>query len=91
MHIYSHLIIYNHHFYDYAAPTPGGENGYDIKLFDIAKSVHWIVDDSTFSGDGGLKRRRIAPGGDDSDDDTQVTAPPQNDIYRKRQLKRFKM
>lgn len=67
-------------------PVPTGE-GCDVKLFDMAKSVHWIVDDSTFSGDGGLKRRRMLPGGDDSDE--EGPAPPANDIYRLRQQKRF--
>ncbi|KAJ6636348.1 Protein suppressor of forked [Pseudolycoriella hygida] len=68
-------------------PVSSGE-GCDVKLFDMAKSVHWIVDDSTFSGDGGLKRRRMLPGGDDSDDEGGP-APPANDIYRLRQQKRF--
>lgn len=60
-----------------------------MRLFDLAKSVHWIVDDSTQSGDGGIKRRRMLPGGDDSDDETAAPAPPVNDIYRLRQQKRF--
>lgn len=72
-----------------SAPVPTGENGCDLKLFDLAKSVHWIVDDSTYSSEGGLKRRRIVPGGDDSDDDAQAPPPPANDIYRLRQQKRF--
>lgn len=72
----------------FTVPAPTGE-GCDSKLFDMAKSVHWIVDDSTFSGDGGLKRRRMLPGGDDSDDETGGPAPPANDIYRLRQQKRF--
>lgn len=69
----------------------GGENGCSTKLFDLAKSVHWIVDDSsTMSGDGGLKRRRIIPGGDDSDDEgAGAPPPPAHDIYRLRQQKRF--
>ncbi|XP_019553197.1 protein suppressor of forked [Aedes albopictus] len=72
------------------APTPiAGENGNSIKLFDLAKAVHWIVDDSTYSGEGGLKRRRMAPGGDDSDEETALPAPPVNDVYRLRQQKRF--
>lgn len=72
-------------------PLPsGGENGCSTKLFDLAKSVHWIVDDSTMSGDSGLKRRRIIPGGDDSDDEGAGAAPPPaHDIYRLRQQKRF--
>ncbi|XP_063696707.1 protein suppressor of forked [Culicoides brevitarsis] len=71
------------------APVQTSDNGLDIKLFDLAKSLHWIVDDSTSTNDSGLKRRRIVPGGDDSDDD-QGTAPPPNDIYRLRQQKRMK-
>ena len=69
-------------------PVPQGENGLDTKLFDLAKSVHWIVDESQYTNDGGLKRRRIVPG-EDSDDE-EKTAPPTNDIYRLRQQKRFK-
>lgn len=76
-------------FFVFTAPSPNGENGCDMRLFDLAKSVHWIVDDSTYSSDGGLKRRRIVPGGDDSDDEAQGPAPPANDIYRLRQQKRF--
>lgn len=48
------------------------------------------MDDSTYSGEGGLKRRRMLPGGDDSDDETTAPAPPAHDIYRLRQQKRFK-
>ncbi|KAL5279984.1 CSTF3 family protein [Megaselia abdita] len=71
-----------------ACPIPSGDHGVDIKIFDLAKSVHWIVDDSTYTGDSsGLKRRRMLPVNDDSDDET--TAPPANDIYRLRQQKRF--
>lgn len=71
-------------------PIPNGtENGCDTKLFDLAKSVHWIVDDNTYLGEGGLKRRML-PGNDDSDDEGTATAPPTNDIYRIRQQKRFK-
>lgn len=71
------------------APIPSADNGCDARLFDLAKSVHWIVDDSTFSGEGGIKRRRMLPGGDDSDDEATGPAPPANDIYRLRQQKRF--
>lgn len=66
----------------------GAENGCDTKLFDLAKSVHWIVDDSNNAGDG-LKRRML-PGNDDSDDEGAAPVPPPaNDIYRIRQQKRF--
>lgn len=70
-------------------PVPCGDHSGDIRLFDFAKSVHWIVDDSTYSGEIGLKRRRMLPGGDDSDDDTQALVPPVIDVYRLRQQKRF--
>ncbi|KAM7350354.1 cleavage stimulation factor subunit su(f) [Cochliomyia hominivorax] len=76
-----------------AAPLPSGDPGCDIKIFDLAKSVHWIVDESTLAGDApggtGVKRRRMLPGGDDSDEETPAPAPPVNDIYRLRQQKRF--
>ncbi|XP_036338960.1 protein suppressor of forked [Rhagoletis pomonella] len=73
-----------------AVPLPVGDHGCDTKLFDLAKSVHWIVDDSICTGDAGsLKRRRMLPGGDDSDEEAQAPAPPANDIYRLRQQKRF--
>ncbi|XP_067636108.1 protein suppressor of forked [Eurosta solidaginis] len=73
-----------------AVPLPVGDHGCDTKLFDLAKSVHWIVDESVCTGDAGsLKRRRMLPGGDDSDEEAQAPAPPANDIYRLRQQKRF--
>lgn len=71
------------------APVTATETGLDVKLFDLAKSVHWIIDENQTTNDG-LKRRRIVPGGDDSDDETQGPAPPPNDIYRLRQQKRMK-
>ncbi|XP_046383403.1 protein suppressor of forked isoform X1 [Ischnura elegans] len=76
------------------APLPTGDNGYDTKLFDLAKSVHWIVEDGQ---DGsGIRRKRKIGGvsvgllGDDSEDDDFTGAPPANDIYRARQQKRVK-
>ncbi|XP_005184856.1 protein suppressor of forked [Musca domestica] len=74
-----------------APPLPSGDPGCDTKIFDLAKSVHWIVDESVCSGDAtaGIKRRRMLPGGDDSDEETPTAAPPVNDIYRLRQQKRF--
>uniref|UniRef100_A0A182W069 Suppressor of forked domain-containing protein n=1 Tax=Anopheles minimus TaxID=112268 RepID=A0A182W069_9DIPT len=71
-------------------PPPPSDGTADSRLFELAKSVHWIVDDSTYAGEGGLKRRRMAPGGEDSDDEAVAPAPPANDIYRLRQQKRFK-
>lgn len=75
----------------FLAPALAGENGCDTKLFDLAKSVHWIIDESSYTNDGGnMKRRRIVPGGDDSDDEGVPTNAPINDIYRLRQQKRLK-
>ncbi|CAH1403956.1 unnamed protein product [Nezara viridula] len=64
-------------------PVPQGDNGCDTRLFDLAKSVHWIVDNDE---GGTVKRRKL---GDDSDDEENM-APPINDIYRLRQQKRVK-
>ncbi|KAH8270703.1 hypothetical protein KR044_006834 [Drosophila immigrans] len=78
-----------------SAPQPNGDNDLTPKIFDLAKSVHWIVDTSTYTGVQHSvtamppRRRRLLPGGDDSDDELQNSAPPTNDIYRLRQLKRF--
>lgn len=64
-------------------PVPQGDNGCDTRLFDLAKSVHWIVDNDD---SGAVKRRKL---GEDSDDEENI-APPVNDIYRLRQQKRVK-
>lgn len=73
----------------FAAPLPdGAENGCDTRLFDLAKSIHWIVDDNSQAGEGGLKRKML-PGNDDSDEETSAPPPPSHDIYRLRQQKRF--
>ncbi|XP_014288469.1 protein suppressor of forked isoform X4 [Halyomorpha halys] len=64
-------------------PVPQGDNGCDTRLFDLAKSVHWIVDNDE---GGTVKRRKL---GEDSDDEENM-APPINDIYRLRQQKRVK-
>jgi len=61
----------------------GPDNGHSTKLFDIAKSVHWIVDDT------GRKRKSVGRG-DESDDDDSTLSAPTNDIYRKRQQKKIK-
>jgi len=58
--------------------------GQSTKLFDLAKSVHWIVDQES-----GKKRKSMGRGDDDSDDDSNISAPT-NDIYRKRQQKKIK-
>ena len=63
--------------------TGGGES-HSTKLFDLARSVQWIVD-----GDHGRKRKSVGRGDDDSDDDSNLSAPS-NDIYRSRQKKKIK-
>ncbi|CAH2235416.1 jg13274 [Pararge aegeria aegeria] len=68
-------------------PPPSQENGCDTKLFDLARSVHWIVDDDGISTNNKARRRKA---GEDSDDDDLGVAPPLNDIYRQRQQKRVK-
>nr|CAH7728622.1 unnamed protein product [Callosobruchus chinensis] len=70
-----------------AFPTPTESHG-DVRLFDLAKSVHWIVEEG---GSIGLKRRKRVPGlGLDGSDDEDLPLPPSNDIYRQRQQKRVK-
>ncbi|KAF2897562.1 hypothetical protein ILUMI_08611 [Ignelater luminosus] len=80
------IDIYNRIQLPDAIPMPA-ENGGDVRLFDLAKSVHWIVDDSH----GGImrKRKRIGLALDGSDDE-DMALPPVNDIYRQRQQKRVK-
>lgn len=65
------------------APT---ENG-DVHLFDIAKSVHWIIEEN-----GGLsvKRRKKIGLGMDGSDDEDMHLPPMNDLYRQRQQKKVR-
>ena len=70
------------------APLPTADNGCDTKLFDLAKSVHWIVDEAV-DGNSITKRKRTRLGGDDSEDE-DLPPPPVNDIYRQRQQKRVK-
>ncbi|KAJ8688604.1 hypothetical protein QAD02_024399 [Eretmocerus hayati] len=70
-------------------PLPTADNGCDTKFFDLAKSVHWIVDENADGNHIVTKRKRIKLGGDDSDDD-DLPPPPANDIYRQRQQKRVK-
>ncbi|KAL0281231.1 UNVERIFIED_CONTAM: hypothetical protein PYX00_002281 [Menopon gallinae] len=68
------------------APAPTGDNGSDIRLFDLAKSVHWLIEDGLPSF---MKKKRKLHGNDDSDDE-DTAAPPRNDIYRLRQQKKIK-
>ena len=63
--------------------TSGGES-HNTKLFDLARSVQWIVE-----GDQGRKRKSLGRGEEDSDDDSNLSAPS-NDIYRSRQKKKIK-
>jgi cleavage stimulation factor subunit 3 len=82
----------------FTAPSPTADNGCDTKLFDLAKSVHWIVDEGqegtlTLPGSGTKRRRKLGTdrlGIEDSEDDELSGAPPVNDIYRQRQQKRVK-
>ena len=61
-------------------------NGYDVKLFEMARSVHWVVDES---GDAVLQKRKRKIQDDSDEDDSYIhTGPPANDIYRMRQQKR---
>lgn len=69
-----------------SVPTPT-ENAGDVRLFDLAKSVHWIVEEG---GGIGLKRRKRIGLGLDGSDDEDMNLPPTNDIYRQRQQKRVK-
>ncbi|CAG9770173.1 unnamed protein product [Ceutorhynchus assimilis] len=65
------------------APTEHG----DVRLFDIAKSVHWIVEEN---GGLGVKRRKKLGLSLDGSDDEDLHLPPMNDIYRQRQQKKVK-
>ncbi|XP_037072313.1 protein suppressor of forked-like [Pollicipes pollicipes] len=64
-----------------SAPEPGGANGQSASQFEMAKSIHWIVDRDS--------DKRVRKRANDSDDD-DMQAPPANDIYRQRQQKRVK-
>ncbi|KYN44814.1 Protein suppressor of forked [Trachymyrmex septentrionalis] len=83
MDVFSRIQLPDH------APLPEADNGCDTKLFDLAKSVHWIVDESNDGMSIGSKRRRTRLGGDDSEEE-DLPPPPINDIYRQRQQKRVK-
>lgn len=73
----------------FVAPLPVADNGCDTKLFDYAKSVHWIVDETNDATTIGGKRRRTRMRGEDSEDeDPQL--PPDDDVFRQRQQKRVK-
>ncbi|KAF0313875.1 Protein suppressor of forked [Amphibalanus amphitrite] len=63
------------------APEPGATNGHSGSQFEMAKSVHWIVERDA---PGRAKKRN-----NDSDEE-DAQAPPVNDIYRQRQQKRVK-
>lgn len=73
------------------APLPATENGCDTKLFDLAKSVHWIVEDGAINSSlNSAKRRRRLGLTLDGSDDEDTPLPPSNDIYRQRQQKKVK-
>jgi len=62
----------------------------NLKLFDLARSVHWLPKDS--STERTMKKRGL--GAEDSEEDEPEKQPsglpPPNDLYRKRQQKRVK-
>lgn len=68
-------------------PSPLQNGAGDVRLFDLAKSVHWIVEEG---GGIGLKRKKRIGLGLDGSDDEDSPLPPTNDIYRQRQQKRVK-
>jgi len=61
--------------------TSSGGEGHSVRLFDLAKSVHWVENDR--------KKRSHGRGDDDSDDDSNLSAPS-NDVYRSRQKKKIR-
>ena len=82
----SFLLTWNYFLGALLANTP--ENA---KMFDIARSVHWLPKDA------GVERPTKKRGmGEESEDEEPVAisgsqgGPPPNDIYRKRQQKRVK-
>ncbi|CAG9829606.1 unnamed protein product [Diabrotica balteata] len=86
VHIDILMDIFNRIYLPENFPTPAESNG-DVRLFDLAKSVHWIVEEG---GGIGLKRRKRTGIGLDGSDDEDAPLPPTNDIYRQRQQKRVK-
>ncbi|XP_017774407.1 PREDICTED: protein suppressor of forked [Nicrophorus vespilloides] len=73
-----------------SAPIPSENGGTEnVRLFDLAKSVHWIVEESGGGATGTKRRKRIGLAMDGSDDE-DAPLPPTNDIYRQRQQKRVK-
>ncbi|XP_065168687.1 protein suppressor of forked isoform X1 [Atheta coriaria] len=72
----------------FTAPPPSENGGGDVRLFDLAKSVHWIIDEATAPG-GNKRRKRLGLAMEGSDDE-DTPLPPTNDIYRLRQQKRVK-
>ncbi|XP_047476364.1 protein suppressor of forked-like isoform X2 [Penaeus chinensis] len=69
-------------------PEQGGQwsttGSHDVRLFELSKSVHWVVDPS------GDRKRKLVPG-DDSDDEDGNKPVLTSDIYRARQQKRMKI
>lgn len=57
--------------------------GHDVRLFELSKSVHWVIDSS------GERKRRLMLG-DDSDDEDGNKPLLSSDIYRARQQKKMK-
>jgi cleavage stimulation factor subunit 3 len=87
------------------SPATANGEGADVSQFELAKSVHWIVNESDHNqnnhqthqnnhfGRGakgkGVKRKGAGMNQDSDDEDSSIQAPL-NDIFRVRQQKRVK-
>lgn len=78
IYVYSNTELY---------PILGGQwsttGGHDVRLFELSKSVHWVMDPS-----GDRKRKLVA--GDGSDDEDGNKPILTSDIYRARQQRKLK-
>ncbi|XP_050315851.1 protein suppressor of forked [Anthonomus grandis grandis] len=86
VHIDILMDIFNRIYLPEQVPAPT-EHG-DVRLFDIAKSVHWIIEEN---GGLGIKRRKKIGLATDGSDDEDMQLPPMNDIYRQRQQKKVRI
>ncbi|XP_066255675.1 protein suppressor of forked [Euwallacea similis] len=86
VHVDIMMDIFNRIYLPEQVPQPT-EHG-DVRLFDIAKSVHWIIEDN---GGLGIKRRKKIGLAVDGSDDEDVHLPPMNDLYRQRQQKKVRI
>ena len=64
-----------------------GTGGHNVRLFELSKSVHWVMD----ANSGGRKRKLIATGFDASDDEDGDSRPNlSSDIFLARQQKKMR-